>query len=166
MKKVGYDLQWISCVNALSCRAGGSTLIGSHEGFANAVIATNYGGTTWKLVASNFVPNMAMCPTTLVCTGVFKEPTSVDTTIYFMRSTDGGHVWTQKAITHPLSAIACSGKDFCELVGLHGSLGKTIDSNLFMQVSPTIRNLNAVACPSVTACYAVGNTGTILARHN
>ena len=161
--KVGYDLQWISCQSAQTCRAGGSTLIGSHEGFANAVIATQDGGQTWS-VASNPVPNIATCPTTKVCTGVFNEPGTPIYSIFLQGSADGGKTWSSKTINVPLTAIACTGAHFCELAGPHGALAMSLDSNLLSQISPTTHNLNAVACPSIDACYAVGDKGTIVAR--
>jgi hypothetical protein len=34
-----------------------------------------------------------------------------------------------------------------------------------VQASPTTRDLTAVACPSTSACFAVGARGIILARH-
>lgn len=162
--RVGYDLQWISCQSEQACRAGGSTFIGSHEGFANAVIATRNGGQTWALVSTLFVPNIATCPTTKVCTGVFNEPTSPDTSNSLLDSGDGGHTWNRILMHSPLTAIACSGSDFCELGGLHGTLAMSLDGNLLPQRSPTTQNLNAMACPRSTSCFAVGDKGTIVAR--
>lgn len=161
--KVGYDLQWISCQSAETCRAGGSTFIGSHEGFANAMISTRNGGKTWSLV-SPFAPNIATCPTTTVCTGVFNEPTTPDTGIFLLDSLDGGRTWNQTTIYSSLTAIACSGSHSCELGGLQGRLAMSLDGNLLPQISPTTHTLNAVACPRSTSCFAVGDKGTIVAR--
>jgi hypothetical protein len=161
---VGYDLQWISCQSAQSCRAGGDTFIGSHEGYSSALISTNNGGLSWPLVHHDFDPNTGTCPTTSICVGVFYQLLTPNTGPYLMRSTDGGHTWRQKSIVPALTAIACTGQTFCELAGLHGALAMAIGLQLFVQASPTSRGLNGVACPRMSACYAVGAGGTILAR--
>jgi photosystem II stability/assembly factor-like uncharacterized protein len=161
---IGYDLQWISCQGAASCRAGGDTFIGSHEGFASAVIRTDDGGTTWRLVHQGFDPNIATCPTRSVCTGVFSLPNAPNPTPYFERSVDGGKTWTTKMIRIAVTAIACTGPTFCELAGPHGALAMSMESRLFTQASPAAGDLHAVACPRLGDCYAVGANGTILAR--
>jgi photosynthesis system II assembly factor YCF48-like protein len=161
---VGYDLQWISCQNAASCRAGGDTFIGSHEGYAGAVIRTDDGGRSWQLVHQGFDPNIATCPTRLVCTGVFYLPNSPNQTPALERSVDGGKTWTNRRVRVAVAAIACTGSTFCELAGPHGALAMSIDARLFTQASPAAGDLNSVACPRMGACYAVGTNGTILAR--
>jgi photosystem II stability/assembly factor-like uncharacterized protein len=162
---VGYDLQWISCQSARSCRAGGDTFIGSHEGYSSAVIRTDDGGKTWTLADHSFDPNIATCPTASICTGVFYVPLSPNTGPYLARSTNGGHTWTNlKPITPVLTSIACSGKTFCELAGPKGKLAMATGTGLFVQISPTTNDLDGVACPQLGACYAVGAGGTILAR--
>lgn len=162
---VGYDLQWISCQSDQTCRAGGITFIGSHEGFANAAISTQNGGQTWTLISGiQFVPNIATCPTTMICTGVFNVPTSPDTDVVLENSVDGGRTWSQTTINAPVEAIACSGAHFCELGGLHGTLAMSQDGNLLPQTSPTTQNINALVCPRSTSCFAVGAKGTIVAR--
>jgi hypothetical protein len=161
---VGYVLQWISCQSALSCRAGGDTFIGSHQGFAGAVIRTDNGGRTWTLMHSGLDANVGTCPTTSICTGVFYQPDSPNHDIDLMRSTDGGLSWSSTSISTALTSIACAGPTFCELAGPHGALAMAIARRVFVQRSPTRRDLSAVACPRMDACYAVGAGGTILAR--
>jgi photosystem II stability/assembly factor-like uncharacterized protein len=161
---IGFDLQWISCQSASSCRAGGDTFIGSHEGYSSALIRTNDGGASWLVVHHDFDANTGTCPTTLVCTGVFYQPLTPNTGPYLMRSTDGGSTWGSKAVATVLTSIACTGQTFCELAGPHGKLAMAIALQLFVQVSPTSADLNAVFCPKMHACYAVGAGGTILAR--
>jgi photosystem II stability/assembly factor-like uncharacterized protein len=161
---IGYDLQWISCQSAASCRAGGDTFIGSHEGFAGAVIRTDNGGRTWRLVHQGFDPNIATCPTRSVCTAVFYLPNSPNDTPSFERSVDGGKTWSTQVIRIAVNAIACSGGHFCEMAGDHGALSKAIDTRIFTQASPAARDLEAIACPRMTDCYGVGASGTILAR--
>ncbi len=40
----------------------------------------------------------------------------------------------------------------------------TIDGRRFKQKSPTKADLNGVACPKMSSCFAVGAKGTIVAR--
>jgi photosystem II stability/assembly factor-like uncharacterized protein len=161
---IGYDLQWISCQNAQSCRAGGDTFIGSHEGYTSALIRTNNGGKTWGLAHSDFDANIGTCPTTSICTGVYYLPLSPTIGPELLRSLDGGHTWSRRDIVPVLTAISCTGQTFCELAGPHGALAMAIGTQLFVQISPTSHDLNAVACPQMGACYAVGAAGTVLAR--
>ena len=163
-QSVGYALQWISCQSERNCYAGGDTFIGSHEGYASAVIRTNNGGATWTLVHSDFDPNIGTCPTTGICTGVFYQPLTPNVGPDFMRSTTRGISWTSTPIGPVLTSIACTGSTFCELAGPRGTLAMTINNRLFKQVSPTRRNLNAVACPTRKACFAVGAAGTVVAH--
>jgi hypothetical protein len=51
-----------------------------------------------------------------------------------------------------------------ELAGPHGELAMAVEMSLSVQASPISRDLKAVACPRVSACNAVGASGTILAR--
>jgi photosystem II stability/assembly factor-like uncharacterized protein len=163
-ESVGYVLQWISCESAQRCRAGGDTFIGSHQGFASAVIPTDNGGRTWTLMHAGLDANIGTCPTTSSCTGVFYQPDSPNHDTYLIRSTDGGLSWNSKRISTVLTAIACAGPTFCELAGPRGALAMGIGLQLFVQRSPTRRDLAAVACPRIDACYAVGAGGTVLAR--
>jgi photosystem II stability/assembly factor-like uncharacterized protein len=167
---VGFDLQWISCQNGRSCRAGGDQFIGSHEGYTSAVIRTDNGGTAWVLAHNNFDPSIATCPTVSICTGVYYEPRTPTIGPQLMRTTDAGSTWTRnpalpfKPIMPIETAIACTGSSFCELAGPHGALTMTIGTRLFRQLSPTIHGLAGVACPRMGDCYAVGTVGTILTR--
>jgi len=163
-RPVGYPLDWISCQNANQCRAGGDTFIGSHEGYTSAVIRTDDGGKTWKLVHHSFDPNIGTCPTASICTGIYYLPTSPTYGPNLMRTTNGGAAWSSKPISPVLESVACTGKDFCELAGLKGKLAMAIDARLFVQKSPTTDTLAAIACPARDACYAVGAGGVIVAR--
>jgi photosystem II stability/assembly factor-like uncharacterized protein len=165
---VGYDLQWISCQSAQSCRAGGDTFMNvSHEGeFLGEVLRTDDGGRIWRLYQGGYDPNIATCPTTSVCVGAFSQPTSPVDTISFERSVDGGKTWAAQTIRVAVSAIACTGPTFCEMVGAHGAAAMSIGSRIFTQASPAAYDLNAVACPRRRDCYAVGAYGTILARQH
>jgi hypothetical protein len=160
---IGYDLQWISCQSAQSCRAGGDTFIGSHEGYASGVLRTDNGGSSWALANDNFAPNIGTCPTTSVCAGIFYQPETPNVGPYFYRSTNAGGAWSSKPIATILTAIACSGASFCALAGPNGKLATAINGRVTVQPSPTGRDLAAVACPSRTTCYAVGAAGTIVA---
>lgn len=161
---IGYDLQWISCQSAQSCRAGGSTFIGSHEGWASGVLRTDNGGTSWGLANSNSAPDIATCPTTSVCTGIYYQPTTPNGGPYFQRSTNSGAGWTIKSISTVFSAIACAGPSFCALAGPHGKLATALKMQISPQTSPTTHDLSAIACPRQNTCYAVGAHGTIVVR--
>ena len=163
-RPVGYALQWISCQSAQSCRAGGDTFIGSHEGYSSAIVRTDNGGTSWTLVSSDIDANIGTCPTTSICTGIYYLPQSPGYGPDLMRSTNGGSTWSRKSIKPVVTSIACTGKYFCELAGPAGTLAMTINTKVFVQKSPTTQDLNAVACPRMNACFAVGAHGTIVAR--
>lgn len=170
--RIDYDLQWISCQSAANCFAGGDTFLNaiSHEGgYVSAVIRTGDGGKTWKLIHDSFDPNIGTCPTPNTCVGVWYEPRTPSVGPYLYRTTDGGLTWwsTWSRVTPiqpALTAVGCSGQTFCELAGPHGALAMLITTKLYVQVSPTHRHLRAVTCPRVSACYAVGADGTIVAR--
>jgi photosystem II stability/assembly factor-like uncharacterized protein len=161
---IGYDLQWISCQSAQHCRAGGNTFIGSHEGWASGVLRTDNGGANWGLANSNSAPDIATCPTTSVCTGIYYQPTTPNTGPYLERSTNAGAGWVIKPIPAAFAAISCSGPSFCVLVGPKGTVAAATTTHMSAQPSPTTRDLSAVACPRQNACYAVGANGTIVAR--
>lgn len=160
---IGYDLQWISCQTAQSCRAGGDTFIGSHEGWASGVLRTDNGGAGWGLANSNSAPNVGTCPTTAICAGVYYQPLTPSIGPDFERSTNSGGGWAIKPMSTVLTAIACSGPSFCALAGPHGALATASAMRIMPQRSPTTRDLSAVACPRQNACYAVGVGGTIIA---
>lgn len=160
---IGYDLQWISCQSARSCRAGGDTFIGSHEGWASGVLRTDNGGGTWGLANSNSAPNTGTCPTTSVCAGVYYQPLTPNIGPDFERSTNSGASWATKPMSTVLTAIACTGPSFCALAGPHGKLATAMRMQITAQRSPITRDLSAVACPARNACYAVGAGGTVVA---
>lgn len=160
---IGYDLQWISCQSAQSCRAGGDTFIGSHEGWASGVLRTDNGGTTWGLANNNSAPNVGTCPTVSVCAGVYYQPLTPNIGPYFERSTNSGGGWVQKPLSMVLTAIACTGPRFCALAGPHGKLATAMTMHITAQSSPTRTNLAAIACAARNVCYAVGAGGTVVA---
>jgi photosystem II stability/assembly factor-like uncharacterized protein len=161
---VGFDLQWISCQNAQSCRSGGDAFIDSHSGYAAVVLRTDNGGSTWSLVPRGPLPTTATCPTVSVCTGIFNSPDSPNVGPYLVRTTDGGRTWRSASVSSVFTAIACSGSTFCGLVGPRGAIAVAAGMRVTLQGSPTTRNLNAVACPRASVCYAVGGAGTILSH--
>ncbi|HZU11492.1 MAG TPA: YCF48-related protein [Chloroflexota bacterium] len=171
-KNVGYDLQWISCQTGQHCFAGGSTFIDSHTGYANAMIRTANGGSSWSSAlpcheapCQSFAPTTATCPTVTICTGIYYAPYSVDTGPDLGRTTSGGKTWSITPLRTVLTAVACSGKSFCAFVGLRGAVADAHGTSLTDDLSPTTRTLNAVACPSAATCYGVGNHGVIITRH-
>lgn len=160
---IGYDLQWISCQSAQSCRAGGATFIGSHEGWASGVLRTDNGGTSWGLANSNSPPNVGTCPTTSVCAGMYYQPGTPNIGPDFERSTNSGATWVIRPMSTVLASIACTGQSICFLAGPHGKLATAVAMQITAQPSPTTSDLSAIACPARTTCYAVGAGGTILA---
>lgn len=160
---IGYALQWISCTGASTCRAGGASFIGSHEGYSAVTIATG-NGKTWAVRSSGFAPTVATCPTTTICTGLYSQPGTPDAGPDLLRSLDAGKTWKSQGVKHPFAAVACTGGSICSLAGPGGILAQTQGMALFNQKSHTKKNLNGVAMPAKTVVYAVGDGGTILKR--
>jgi photosystem II stability/assembly factor-like uncharacterized protein len=168
-----YPLEWISCLRTGLCRAGGSILIGSHEGFANAVIETSRPGAPWTLVnpgPNRFSPDAAKCPTPTRCYGVYSSNpfnTSTEVGSIVWLTTNAGATWQARpsGSNRIRNSIACPTATMCYTVGNQGTItGTTNGTDFSAQTSPTTRNLYDIKCLSVTTCYAVGNKGAIVSR--
>lgn len=166
---VAYPLEWVSCPSTTVCYAGGTQFIGSHEGFAVAILTMTASGGPWVLVRAGmlgFAPNDAVCPRPGHCTGVFStSPFDPGTGIW--RTFNGGLTWRSYPGGSPRirNAVACVASQTCVSVGNQGSITATTTGVAWYRVkSPTSRNLFGVTCVNAHTCYAVGNNGTIIAQ--
>jgi photosystem II stability/assembly factor-like uncharacterized protein len=163
---VAYPLQWVTCLSAGFCRAGGSTLIDSHAGFADAVIHITGAGPPWTLVSNGYAPDSAVCPSSSRCYGLRNSPFQPSFTSV-LASPNAGLSWLAPTSAAKIgwNGIACPGAKACYIVGNQGHIASTGNGATFItQSDPSFRNLYAVACPGLTTCYAVGNKGAIVAR--
>jgi hypothetical protein len=171
---VPYPLEWISCGPELLCRAGGSTFIGSHEGYASLTIETGRPGAMWTPVkqgsTSNYAPapDSAVCPTATVCYGVWTtSPFAPGNRIW--RSNDGGWTWQGEGSGSPKlrNAIACPEAGTCFSVGNQGTITASSNGGPFRpEASHTSHDLYGVTCVDAWTCFAVGNKGTIVSRRS
>jgi photosystem II stability/assembly factor-like uncharacterized protein len=165
--RVPYPLEWISCGLGLPCRAGGSTFIGSHEGYATLTIKAEKPGAPWTPVsASGFepAPDSAVCPTATRCYGVWTTSPFAPGNLIWL-STDGGRTWTGVSSGSPRlrNAIACPGARTCYSVGNQGTITTSMNGGPFVaQRSGTSHDLYGVTCVDLRTCFAVGNRGTIV----
>jgi photosystem II stability/assembly factor-like uncharacterized protein len=166
--RIPYPLEWVSCGSSASCRAGGSTFIGSHEGYATLIITTRTLETRWNPVGSSAAPapDSARCPTAARCYGVWSSsPFNPPNEIWL--SSDGGASWTQHSSgsTKLRNAIACPAARTCYSVGNQGTITASLNGSPFAsQRSGTSHDLYGVTCVGVQVCFAVGNRGTIVTR--
>jgi hypothetical protein len=171
--RVPYPLDWIACGPGSLCRAGGSTFIGSHEGYAGLVIQAGRPGARWvsvKPIAKTGTPapapDAAVCPAAARCYGVWTtSPFQPGNQIWL--STDGGWTWQGMSGGSPRlrNAIACPGAETCYSVGNQGTITAAVNGSPFrLQRSGTSHDLYAVTCVGLQTCYAAGNKGTIVAR--
>ncbi|HEX6508897.1 MAG TPA: hypothetical protein VF221_14815 [Chloroflexota bacterium] len=168
-----YPLEWVSCRPGPLCRAGGTLFLGSHEGYANLVIAVRKAGAPWTPVRSstgaiaNDNADSAACPTAARCYGVWTtNPFDLPGNGIWL-STNGGANWGRIGSGSPRmrNAIACPGPSTCYSVGNQGTITASTGGSPFVaQQSRTSHDLYGVTCTEVNACFAVGNKGTIVAR--
>jgi hypothetical protein len=172
----GYPLEWVACAASNQCWAGGNQLVGSHEGFAAALLTTSAPGRSWRLVpgcpahggpCSEPVTDVAACPTSAGCYAVnnsspFGDGSTV--TRYTATGHNGPSVSAPSGLV--IDDIACPAAHTCYTVGAGGVILRTTTGTRFTPVkSPTRHTLNAITCVSTSACYAVGVDGTIVALH-
>ncbi len=170
----GYPLEWVSCAPGGPCWAGGNQLVGSHSGFASALLVTPAPGRPWQLQpgcpasgpCSEPVTDVGSCPASTRCYAVnnsspFVYGSSVG--IYSPAGKQG------PSVTVPANAvindIACPAARACYTADAGGAILRTTNGTTFAPVkTPTRQNLNGITCVTASACYAVGAAGTILAR--
>jgi hypothetical protein len=163
----GANLRSISCATTEDCQAVGSDTNG------NALVTTN-GGTTWSFdnIATNAgyaVLAAVTCPSSEDCYAVGSN--DFDGTLVWA-TTNGGATWVGHNAPGSValqgffsgSGIACTSISSCFVVaGLtitSGAIVATSDggSSWTSQTIPSgTGELNGIACPSSSNCYAVGN---------
>jgi photosystem II stability/assembly factor-like uncharacterized protein len=165
-----YPLEWISCLGYF-CRAGGSTFIGSHEGYASRVISAKSPGAPWTPAKNSYLrtsPDTVVCPSISRCYGVWSTSPFAPGNDVFL-SKDGGGDWTRKSSgsSKIRNAIACPGARNCYTVGNQGTITASVDGSPFAaQKSSTSHDLYAITCVNLTTCFSVGTKGTIVSRTN
>jgi len=84
------------------------------------------------------------------------------------QSTDGGELWLggPAGASSLRSAIACPAALICYTVGNQGMITRTANGTAFVADGrPTSHDLYGITCVDRSTCYAVGDSGTIVARH-
>jgi Photosynthesis system II assembly factor YCF48 len=171
----GYPLEWVSCALAGPCWAGGNQLIGSHEGFAAALLMTPAPGGSWRLVpgcppstCSDPVTDVGACPVSTGCYAVNNSNPFGDGSSTVSRYTATGQ--NGPAVTAPsglvINDITCPAAGTCYTAGFAGVILATTNGTRFTQVKTPVRlTLNGITCVTTDDCYAVGAAGTIEALH-
>jgi photosystem II stability/assembly factor-like uncharacterized protein len=170
-----YPLEWVSCAPSGPCWAGGNQLVGSHEGFAAALLVTPAPGGSWRLepgcppsVCSDPVTDVGACPASTGCYAVnYSNPFGDGS------STVGSYTATGQngpSVTVPaglvINDIACPAARTCYTAGAGGVILRTTNGTTFTPVKTSAReNLYGITCVTASTCYAVGATGTIEALH-
>ena len=171
-----YPLEWVSCAPSGPCWAGGNQLIGSHEGFASALLVTPAPGGSWRMEpgcpvsgpCSEPVTDVGACPTGAGCYAVnnsnpFGDGSST-VSIYTATGQNGPSVTVPAG--HVLTDIACPAARTCYTVGAVGVILRTTNGTNFTPIKTLTReSLNGITCVTASACYAVGAAGTIEALH-
>jgi photosystem II stability/assembly factor-like uncharacterized protein len=171
-----YPLEWVSCAPSGPCWAGGNQLVGSHEGFASALLVTPAPGGSWRLEpgcpasgpCSEPVTDVGACPTGAGCYAVnnsnpFGDGSST-VSIYTATGQNGPSVTVPAG--HVLTDIACPAARTCYTVGAGGVILRTTNGTSFTPIKTLTReSLNGITCVTASACYAVGAAGTIEALH-
>ena len=171
-----YPLEWVSCAPSGPCWAGGNQLVGSHEGFASALLMTPAPGGSWRLQpgcpasgpCSEPVTDVGACPTGAGCYAVnnsnpFGDGSST-VSIYTATGQNGPSVTVPAG--HVLTDIACPAARTCYTVGAVGVILRTTNGTNFTPIKTLTReSLNGITCVTASACYAVGAAGTIEALH-
>jgi photosystem II stability/assembly factor-like uncharacterized protein len=168
----GYPLEWVSCAPSGACWAGGNHLVGSHEGFAAALLMTPAPGGSWRLVpgcsagnpCSEPVTDVGACPASTGCYAVNNSNPFGDGSSTISRYTATGQ--NGPNVTAPgglfIDDITCPAARTCYTAGAGGVILRTTDGTRFTRVKTTAReNLNGITCVTASVCYAVGAAGTI-----
>ena len=154
---------------------GGNQLIGSHEGFAAALLMTSTPGGSWRLDptcppsgCSWPVTDVGACPTGTGCYAVnnsnpFGDGNST-VSIYTATGQNGPGVTMPNNVV--LADIACPAARTCYTVGAGGVILRTTNGTRFTAIKTSVReNLNGITCITASDCYAVGAAGTIEFLH-
>ena len=144
----------ISCPNVSTCFAVGS--VGSMHPGPGFIIATTNAGTTWvEQTPSQIGPlGSVACPdaTTCYASGSFGE----------LMATKDGKTWSsqQTPVNDDLGQVSCHGLTFCVVAGPGNQVITTSDGGATWVAHATVATLSGaltgIACPTVSACIAVG----------
>jgi len=169
--RYGYPLEWVSCAPNGPCWAGGNQLVGSHEGFASALLVTPAPGRPWRLEpgcpasgpCSEPVTDVGACPASNLCYTVNNSSPFADGSNVIAYTATGR---PGPAVTVPnglvINDIACPATRTCYTAGTKGIITRTTNGTRFAPVkAPARENLNGITCVTASACYAVGAAGTI-----
>jgi photosystem II stability/assembly factor-like uncharacterized protein len=175
--------------NDITCVAGGICLDAGYVPTTNshgqgAVAVSADGGQTWaqaSVPAGTGVLQSTACLSPSACLAAGTTGTTVSDVVpakgELLRSTDGGHTWVVSSSTPPVDdvyGLACPSEDQCAMVGTSwvgfpavgtGGVAESTDGGQTFRSAPTSYvpiTLTAVACPSVSRCFAVG--GNTVAR--
>ena len=167
-----YPLEWVSCAPSGPCWAGGNQLVGSHEGFAGAMLMTPAPGGSWRLVpgcsadnaCSEPVTDVGTCPASTGCYAVNNSNPFGDGSSTVSRYTaagqNGPNVTTPAGLV--INDIACPAARSCYTAGTGGVILRTTNGTRFTRIKTVARqNLYGITCVTASACYAVGAGGTI-----
>lgn len=171
-----YPLEWVSCAPSGPCWAGGNQLVGSHEGFAAALLVTPAPAGSWRLEpgcpangpCSEPPTDVGACPAATRCYAVNNSNPFGDGS-----STIGSYTATGQngpSVTVPaglvINDIACPAARTCYTAGAGGIILRTTNGTRFTPLkTPSRENLNGITCVTASTCYAVGAAGTIEAFH-
>ena len=172
-----------SPANDLTCIPGGTCIDAGYVPTSNghgqgAVAVSADGGQSWTMAS---VPSgvgvlqSSACLSSSVCLAGGTTGTTVSDVVpakgELLRSVDGGHTWTTSTGALPVEdayGLACPSADQCAMVGTEwfglpavgvGAVGQSTDGGVTFRGSKTSYiplTLTAVACPTTSACIAVG----------
>lgn len=160
-----YPLYWVSCASGGPCWAGGENTVGSHEGFASALLTTPGPGKRWRMAGCaggdscvEQPTDFADCPVSGTCyLAEVANPFGAGTSV-----SRNAALVSVPANVYALD-IACPAAKSCVMAGLFGSITATVNGKTFRtEHSPVKVTLYGVTCPSTRVCYVVGAHGTIL----
>jgi photosystem II stability/assembly factor-like uncharacterized protein len=167
----GYPLEWVFCAPSGPCWAGGNQLVGSHDGFASALLVTPAPGGSWRLEpgcpasgpCSEPVTDVGACPTGTGCYAVNNSSPFADGStvgIYTATGQNGPNVTVPASLV--INDIACPAARTCYTAGAGGVILRTTNGTTFTPVKTVAReNLDGITCVTASDCYAVGAAGTI-----
>lgn len=163
-----FNLQDVSCLNALSCIASGSF---------SSLITTKNGGLTWTSTYVDDDPQTdvpgSTCMSPLNCLALVRvdDYAQGNTDTRVIRSITGGAPWTSVTLRPEiLMAVRCTDTNRCFSVGQEAKIIESIDAGQTWTESPVpagvTDSLSDVSCVGGSAgrCWAVGSSGRILTR--
>jgi len=160
-----------------TCLVAGYVPVGSGHG-QGALALSPDDGQTWAQASTPSgigVLQSVACPSATLCLAAGTTTTTVSDVVpakgQLLQSTDGGHTWataTGPAAVDDAYGIACPSAQQCAIVGTKwygfpaiamGALAQSVNGGVTFKSSPSAYapiTLAALACPTTTACVAVG----------